>query len=137
MYVKTTCDNKKLYASAFCNGTNAVATGVSTLHQCFEWDAVLLYQKKFEEWRRDKVSFASKFFTLLELNGDLLCHDETASNLLKKCLQDEIKPCTLRQGTADWFIYRRFSLTSFHAHPGFEKGFTLYKDDDDWLCTGT
>ena len=138
LYLKYCKANAKyLFASAFRNGSECVATALSSMHNQHQWEGVALKQSELVCYREDKTSLRSRFFQRVDLSDfDDINVDESIVEelLLETLLDDEIEPYTLRQGTADWHYLRKFSLTSSQAHGAFNKAFPMYKNDESWIA---
>ena len=89
---------KHVFASAFRNGTQGVATAVSTLHRSHEWEGVVLKPPEHFAYKADPTSLREKFFQQVMLKE--LCRDDnfSATPLLQRHLDEKIEPITLRQG---------------------------------------
>ena len=89
---------KAVYASAFRNGSDSMATAISTLHNQHHWDAVVLYPAELREYEKDSTSLQKKFFQFVPLPDLIEVEDETAALVMETLCEDEIHPQTLRQG---------------------------------------
>lgn len=89
---------KYIFASAFRNGSESVATAISTIHSCFQWEGVALKIAELLEYEKDDKSLIPLFFRrVADLDGvakeECQLETEEMNNLMEK-----IEPYTLRQG---------------------------------------
>ena len=128
--------DKKLFASAFRNGTSKIATAISSIHDHHEWEGIVLDPSELRAYEQDKNSLLENFFQRVDIDiesGDQAeTEDEKAE--LDYILNQVIEPVTLRQGTADWHYLRKFSLTSSQSHSAFEKAIFDFKEDSNWVA---
>jgi hypothetical protein len=97
---------KYLFASAFRNGSESVATALSSLHNQHQWEGVVFYQSELDKYRDDPNSLRSEFFQSVDLSDSedvltILDYQQTSIGeqiQLDAILNDEIEPYTLRQG---------------------------------------
>jgi len=95
---------KHLFASAFRNGTKAVATAISSMHKAHQWEGVSLKPCEQVQYKSDPTSLIPQFFQRVEIEE---CEEESAvDELLMEGLFDEIEPYTLRQGTIHYSNYQ-------------------------------
>ena len=93
---------KYVFATAFRNGSQSVATCVSTLHDEHQWEGVVLKSIELREYKKDPKSLRDLFFQAVPLedcNGDVepFETDETRS-VVNDLMDFNIEPYTLRQG---------------------------------------
>ena len=104
LYIKVCPDaGKPIYASAFRNGTQAVATAVSSLHRGHQWEGIALNNNDRLKYQDDPTSLRASFFKRVKIDE---CEDQDASGEeieLMEDLFDEIEPYTIEQGKH--FIY--------------------------------
>lgn len=91
---------KYLFASAFRNGSESVATAVSTLHTQHHWEGIVMEPNELVEYKVDKTSLQSKFFQRVHAIDDEfeLSETEGEKNLLNQLLNHKVEAYTLRQG---------------------------------------
>ena len=97
-------NSKPIFAAAFRNGSQRVATALSSLHKSHEWEGVILKPSEKVDYERDPKCLESRFFKRVDL-GELL-DPETSENededegdmAMSHLLNDVIVPYTLRQG---------------------------------------
>lgn len=98
-YYKT--PTKYVFASAFRNGSETVATAVSTMHSQHQWEGVALKPRELRQWQKDKTSLKSSFFQrvkdLVTING-VIDNETIDEEELMEELLERIEPYTLRQG---------------------------------------
>ncbi|GFH47201.1 hypothetical protein CTEN210_09822 [Chaetoceros tenuissimus] len=129
---------KTIFASSFRNGSGAVATALSTLHGNHQWEGIALKPSERISYKKDSTCFASKFLVGIDIDdGVNKFTDDDIEISLRNDIMNRIKPFTLRQGTADWFWQRKFSLTSSQAHGAFLKLLPDKKDNEDWIKVAT
>ena len=97
---------KRLQASAFRNGSQSVATALSSLHNGHEWEGSVLKPSEHAKWLENNEALRDDFFQQVDLGEGYFVDDEDGINntkqLLNELLDEKIAPFTLRQGTADW-----------------------------------
>ena len=128
---------KSLFASAFRNGSQSVATAVSSLHRGHQWEGVVLCNAEHRAWLDDDSALQDKFFQSISFTNDddgILVPSGDDEDLLNDLFSTAITPYTLRQGTACWHWCRKFSFTSSQAHQAFVKALPLHLDDNDWVA---
>ena len=94
---------KAIFASAFWNGTERVATAISTLHKGQAWEGVVMKTSEKKLYDSNKEALIPKFFCKVK---GIFCKslpEGSAQNdpvqlKLEELLQDKIEPLTLRQG---------------------------------------
>lgn len=89
--------SKHLFASAFRNGSDRVATAISSLHKSHEWEGIAFKPAELRAYQADSSALISKFFQRVELDDK----DEESPReavLMEELLEDRIEPFTLRQG---------------------------------------
>ena len=128
---------KRLQASAFRNGSQSVATAISSLHHGHEWEGTVLKPSEHRRWLEDEESLKKDFFQSVDLGKKFLIDDMNDTEMLNDLLVTKITPFTLRQGTSDWHWLRKFSLTSSQANGSFVKAFPLFLEDNDWINVAT
>ena len=128
---------RRLQASAFRNGSQAVATALSSLHNGHEWEGTVMKPSDHARWLEDDEALREDFFKPVDLGEGIFFegeeNDVNDDLLLTQIILGQIEPMTLLQGTADWHWLRKFSLTSSQANGAFEKAFSLFNDDEDWI----
>ena len=122
---------KRVWVSAFRNGTESVATAVSSLHRGHHWEGIALLPHELLKYRADNMSLLSSFFQRVPDMFELETAEELV--LLSFILEEVIDALTLRQGTADWHYMRKFSLTSSQGHGAFFAALPAYQDDERWI----
>lgn len=101
---------KSLFASAFRNGSQSVATAVSSLHRGHQWEGVVLSNAEHRAWLDNDSALQNKFFQSISFtdgdDGVLVAsgddEDGDDEDLLNDLFSTAIIPYTLRQGTACW-----------------------------------
>ena len=90
---------KKLYASAFRNGTGKIATAISSIHTEHEWEGIILDPSELVIYKEDDEGLISHFFKRVLFDDDMNV-DETDEEreMLDYLLDNVIEPITLRQG---------------------------------------
>lgn len=89
---------KYIFASAFRNGSESVATAISTIHNCHQWEGVVQKNAELIEYKKDNTSLRPLFFQRVVGLNDV---EEEQSVLEKEKIRDlagKIEPYTLRQG---------------------------------------
>ena len=132
-YTKPAGAHKTLFASAFRNGSQSVATAVSSIHRGHQWEGIAIKPSEHARWKQDDSALVKEFFQKAIINKGRFEEDECDRELLDQLLDNEIVPFTLRQGTADWHWLRKFSLTSSQAHQAFLKAIPVHSDNDKWI----
>lgn len=102
---------KHIFASAFRNGSDKIATAISTMHTQHHWEGIVQNEDDLVKYKKNE-SLASLFFQRCSKLSD---EDEGVESTAEKeamkwLLENEIEPCTLKQGE---FIMFRFSYSSF------------------------
>ena len=96
---------KRLFASAFRNGTKIVAMAISSIHNNHHWEGVIEKPSELIRYKEDDRSLLDDFFMRVDLDGseievnrtmDAEASPEETSFI--KSLFDIIEPYTLRQG---------------------------------------
>ena len=100
--------SKHIFASAFRNGSDAVATAVSSLHNQHQWEGIVLKHAELVRYKRDDQSLLNDFFipvpdihdiaTGNSLEDEEEVENAEVNNLLASLLDEKIDPITLRQG---------------------------------------
>ena len=93
---------KSVFASAFRNGSDRVATAISTVHNQHHWEAIVLSPSELQDYSRDSASLQKKFFQFVCLPHLMEEEDEAAAPVLEDLQDYIIEPQTLRQGK---FVY--------------------------------
>jgi hypothetical protein len=148
---------KTLSAVAFRNGTDTVSTALSSLHRTHHWDGVSRYPSERECYKIDPNSLRSHalenaahsfvpseeeaqlendrnfILSFLESKGTTSFRYEASSSNAPLLTDVSVKILTLRQGTADWFIARRFSLTSSQSYTAFHHAAEIFRDEPHWI----
>ena len=100
---------KNIFATAFRNGTEGVATAVSTLHRGQEWEGIVMKPKELKLYNQNKQSLIPYFFEKVEgipydppsvqdsTDSDVNENDSVTAKM-KELLEETIEPFTLRQG---------------------------------------
>jgi hypothetical protein len=93
-------NGKALLASAFRTGTGGVATAVSTLHTCHEWEGIPLKLNEAAEYESNPEALKNKFFHRVEEfdKERAKFEDPEARALVDALIDSTIKPLTLKQG---------------------------------------
>ncbi|MGH7974714.1 MAG: hypothetical protein ACREBR_04250 [bacterium] len=126
-----TYQNLRVTASAFRSGTGNVSTAFSSIHGWYQWDAQCLSEKLSKEYTVDvddmllphafqRMSYVDCKDTNYEEYADLL-----------ECIES-VTPLTLTQGSADWHLCRKFSLTSSTVHRALGIGTKLFGEREHW-----
>ena len=102
---------KSVFASAFRNGSDRVATAISTIHNQHHWEAIVLHPAELRDYSEDFNSLRKKFFQFVHLPGLIEEEDEDASDVMEDLQTRVIEPQTLRQGELFQFFY--FTSTLF------------------------
>ena len=102
LYMKkiATHQGKSLSASAFRNGSQSVATAVSSIHPVHQWEGVVLNQNDRLQYSNDSSSLVEKFFERLETleNRCDKVESDVDKELINEVLENKIIPMTLKQG---------------------------------------
>ena len=93
---------KKMFATAFRNGTDKVATAISSLHSQHQWEAIIQHNYELREYENDQTSLISKFFQRVDNLFENPCNYEE-EEVIESILEDKIVPITLRQGKTATF----------------------------------
>ena len=151
--------SKPLFASAFRNGSQSVATAISSLHKSHEWEGIVYKPSERVEYEKDPSSLVPQFFQRVDLEECDPIPSEGERLAMLSLLDLNVVPYTLRQGelnkksifyfitccswyllfllcfegTADWHYLRKFSLTSSQAHRAFKRGFSMFQNDPAWI----
>ena len=98
LFVKTVSNSlKKVYATAFQNGTDRVSTAISYIHKNHHWEGIALNQAELKMYEVDKKSLRNLCFQRIE--SELLGNElESESEQIEFILNNEINPLTIRQG---------------------------------------
>jgi hypothetical protein len=100
-YCKT--GEKYVFASAFRNGTQSVATAISSIHKPHEWEGVAMNPSEYFAYQNDSLALHNKFFSHDELDG---LYDKSADDdereVIQEFLDTKIVPYTIRQGKFIW-----------------------------------
>ena len=118
LYIKwTKAGAKKLYASAFRNGSEGVATAISSLHPHHQWEGIVLKHAELQGYKRNKKELIPSFFQRID---ELFAEDESIEEraMMNSLLENQILPCTLRQGTTSsfHFVVVSFPFSSHTSH---------------------
>ena len=93
---------KPVFASAFRNGTDQVATAVSSIHTRQEWEGIALKPSEKAMYDVDKEVLSTKFFRKVEgiLPNVVRDSDDIAEEeeMIDELLSENIEPFTIRQG---------------------------------------
>jgi hypothetical protein len=89
-----------VFASAFRNGTDSVATAISTLHNQFQLEGIATYPAERKIYKHGPSSLVSLFFFervgAIDLDQNLSESDEE-KEVMMKLIENKITPQTLRQ----------------------------------------
>lgn len=88
---------RKLFASAFRNGSQKVATAISSLHSHHHWEGIVMVHKELSSYEKNKRSLRPNFFQRVD---DLFEKEESEDekNEMEHILNEKVEPMTLRQG---------------------------------------
>ena len=88
---------KHIFASAFRNGSDRIATAISTMHTQHHWEGVILNEKELELYKMDDKVLIPKFF---QRCSNLFEEEESVAEneAMEHLLDNEVDPFTLRQG---------------------------------------
>ncbi|CAB9527303.1 unknown protein [Seminavis robusta] len=134
--METTSHGRKLYCQAFRNGTGGVTLGISTEHGALpEWELVLAKPQDLvwyddpglSEDDRLKKSFLQLRTTFD--NGTKTLYEDLAADLLSELHDLPVRALTTTQGSPEWFMLRKFSLTSSTT----DRAIAACVGDEDWL----
>ena len=89
---------RKLFSSAFRNGSDKVATAISSLHPHHQWEGVIYEQRELAKYKMDRTSLRSIFFQHVDTLFDEVEEDEEEKIIMKTLLDEFFCPMTLRQG---------------------------------------
>ena len=93
---------KPVFQSAFRNGTDQVATAVSSIHTRQEWEGIALKPSEKAMYDVDKKVLSTKFFRKVEgiLPNVVRDSDDIAEEeeMIDELLSENIEPFTIRQG---------------------------------------
>lgn len=95
---------KAIFASAFRNGTDRVATAISTVHTQHHWEAIILKPAELREYKNDPTSLQKKFFEFVSLRDAIENEEDSVRLVMDEILEDRIDPITLRQGMLLWYF---------------------------------
>jgi len=132
-----TSHGRKLYCFAYRNGNGGVILGMSTEHGMVpEWELVVDKPQDLK-WCDDpnlsKDDCISKSFHCLRLQFDgnpkQGIHIRLDGDFLDAIKDLSIRALTTTQGTPEWFMLRRFALTSTTT----DKAIAVCKGNEDWL----
>ena len=92
---------KCVFASAFRNGSESVATAILTLHCQHQWEGIALHPIELRKWNGDKTSLKASFLQrvkgLITENGIIDSQSEEEKRLMSELIE-KIEVDTLRQG---------------------------------------
>lgn len=96
-----TNSRRKMNATAFRNGTEKVATAVSSMHNQHQWEAIAMHNYDLKSYDEDKNALKSKFFRRVDFED--VAHynnekDNEEDDLIQRILDEKIIPVTLEQG---------------------------------------
>lgn len=95
---------KYVFASAFRNGTDRVATAISTMHTQHQWEGVVLNNCELQKYKENKLSLSPHFFNRVEnLNHCEERSSESEKEVLEQLLENKIDAYTLRQGKCIYY----------------------------------
>lgn len=95
---------KRLFASAFRNGTNIVAMAISSMHKSHQWEGVIEVPSELARYEENNQSLLDDFFKRVDLdasdevNRTMDAKASPEESLFLKGLFNIIEPYTLRQG---------------------------------------
>jgi hypothetical protein len=105
---------KYVFASAFRNGTQSVATAISSIHKTHEWEGVVMNPSEYFTYQQDSSALRHKFFSRVKMDG---LYDGSADDDEKEVIQEllntKIAPCTIRQGKLIWKYYLYYLLLKY------------------------
>lgn len=96
---------KKIWALAFRNGSESVATAISTIHKGHHWEGIVVKYDELFQYKLDPSALRSCFFErVLDHIFGKVNKDEIT--VLNDILDNKIEPLTIRQGKdVDLFIF--------------------------------
>ena len=71
---------RSVFAAAFRNGSQSVATAISTLHYGHEWEGVVLDNQELRAYKRNQSSLKKMFFRSVDLGNNDGNEDDKRSN---------------------------------------------------------
>jgi hypothetical protein len=90
---------KYVFASAFRNGTQSVATAISSMHKTHEWEGVAMNTSEYFSYQNDSSVLCNKFFSRVNMDGFYdKSPDDDERYVIQEFLNTKIVPYTLRQG---------------------------------------
>ena len=97
---------RKLFAAGFRNGSQRVATAISSIHTHHQWEGVVVDNRELLAYKKDKTSLRNNFFVRI---NELFEKEESENEKeeMKSLLDNEIIPMTLRQGE-EYFLFFYF-----------------------------
>lgn len=136
LFVKETKKHGRLVSvSAFRTGTKNISAVISTLLHGHEWEGVCLCPNQRRMYESDKKNgLRGYIFQTLACSPLIQQFSGAVEDELDELVETTIDVYTVEQGTADWHIVRRFSMTSSQASFAFNMAFIIYQNDRDW-CT--
>ena len=87
-----------VFVSAFRNGSESIATAISTVHRQHHWEAIVLKPAELREYSRDSTSLKKNFFQFVKLPGLIGDEEEEVTSIMEDLQEEKIEPQTLRQG---------------------------------------
>lgn len=116
--------NKRLTIAAFKNGTNSCSMAISSKYHEHMWDGIPRDNNSKQPERSDYVE-------LLQLRNQRFPFSGTAKELLLNHMESNVQVITIKQGSSDWHLLRKFSFTSSQSWASFSSLFPFrYKDED-------
>ena len=88
---------KHIFASAFRNGSDKIATAISTMHTQHHWEGIVLKENELGLYKKDKKSLIPLFFQRCTKIFDQ-DESEAEKEAMEWLLDEEVEPYTLRQG---------------------------------------
>ena len=134
---------RTLFSAAFRNGSGKVNTCVSSIHRDHHWEGTALipseavaYYDKDNRSRWNEILKANEFARVdnAKLNIRYLSEIEVAEeedSIMETHLYRNVRPITLRQGTSDWHVLRKLSLTSSQGHEAIKALLPEYGNDEN------
>jgi len=109
---------------------------ISTVIHGHQWEGVCVNQVHRDDFKKDpQHGLDDLLFEKLAESDNFDEHKEDVKVLLEELTDQKINVLTLEQGTADWHMGRKFSLTSSQSDASFQKAFIVNQQDDSWCDT--
>ena len=138
LFIKTTkVHNKQITAAAFRNGTDAIACTISSEHHFHTWDGIPLRETKNGSSSPTQHEYISR----MDIPTTETI-DQAEEELISFIVNNGVYVYTILQGTADWHLRRKFSLTSSQSDAVFRSLFSYAwkaggTDKDAFACVAT